>query len=96
MATVLSLSVMVASFISHVTGQTGAIGLCTGKGCGYCPNTLTQQGTGYPACVVYSRDVILGGYAKDYPTEADGNKKIWYDIRKFDGHAYPHYEINDD
>lgn len=56
------------------------MGLCNTNQCDYCPNSLTTAGTGYPACVIYDRDTVLGGKAADYPDEINGSRMIYYDI----------------
>ncbi|PIA92334.1 hypothetical protein CB0940_09143 [Cercospora beticola] len=63
----------------------GALGqapmrLCTDETCENCPNSVTTAGTGYPACVVYDRDTVLGSTAGDYEQVEDSRRNIIFDI----------------
>lgn len=76
------LALMATGYIaSQVIAQSGDIGLCTSEGCGDCPNTLLQQGNGYPACVIYNRDDILGDYREQYNIESQ-LADIYFNIRE--------------
>jgi hypothetical protein len=54
--------------------------LCTDESCGNCPNALTTDGTGYPECVIYERDTVLGGKEDEYPPVKGNSRTIYYDI----------------
>lgn len=83
MATLNSLLLaLFASLLTPVAGQDGALRLCTGDGCDYCPNSLTQQGTGYPACVIYEKETVLGGYIDQYEGSGDV-KTVYFDVREY-------------
>jgi hypothetical protein len=58
--------------------------LCTGGSCKSCPSSLTTTGTGFPKCVVYNRETVLGGSAKQFAPERNGKRKIYFDIKKQD------------
>jgi hypothetical protein len=60
--------------------QESPIKLCNGKSCKYCPSSLTTTGTGYPSCVVYDRDTVLGGKVGDYAPIEGESRMIYYDI----------------
>ena len=76
---------VVLGFLTIGSLAQAPMGLCTGSDCGYCPNSVTTAGTGYPACVVYDRDTVLGGSAGEYEqTENSARKQIYFDIGKLD------------
>jgi hypothetical protein len=56
------------------------VSLCTGEACDNCPNALTTAGTGYPQCVIYDRDTVLGAKESEYEPELNGGRMIYYDI----------------
>jgi hypothetical protein len=62
------------------TQDQSPISLCTDEAWGNCPNALTTDGTGYPACVVYETDTVLGGKESEYPPMKGNSRTIYYDI----------------
>jgi hypothetical protein len=58
--------------------------LCTDKSCKDCPNALTTDGTGYPKCVIYDRDTVLGGKEDEYPPIEGNSRTIYYEIGTLD------------
>jgi hypothetical protein len=41
---------------------------------------LTTTGTGFPTCVIYDRDTVLGGKEAEYPPKLGDSRMIYYDI----------------
>jgi hypothetical protein len=73
-------SAALSLLLARAAAQTGAIGVCNSGTCDYCPNSLVQQGTGYPACVIYNRDDVLGAKKDDYPVNG-AIYNLFFDIR---------------
>lgn len=46
MAMTLPLALAATAFFGLATAQSGSMSLCTGDDCGYCPNSVTTDGTG--------------------------------------------------
>jgi hypothetical protein len=68
--------------ILATAAQAQVMGICTGEECDYCPNSLTTAGTGFPECVIYDRDTVLGGKEGDYEGEVSGSRDLYYDIEE--------------
>jgi hypothetical protein len=67
--------------LALVTAQDQSpMSLCTDDTCDNCPNALTTDGTGYPACVVYETATVLGGSESEYPNKTGNSRTIFYDI----------------
>jgi hypothetical protein len=60
--------------------QESPVKLCNGEACDYCPSSLTTTGTGYPSCVIYDRDTVLGGKVGDFDPVKGESRMIYYDI----------------
>jgi hypothetical protein len=60
--------------------QESPVKMCNSENCDYCPSSITTAGTGYPACVIYDRDTVLGGKAGDFDPVVGGTRMIYYDI----------------
>jgi hypothetical protein len=80
MPSLLAVEVLIGLLAIGATAQNAPMSLCTSEACDYCPNSITTAGTGYPACVIYDRDTVLGGKEADYPPEVSGSRMIYYDI----------------
>lgn len=76
----MSVVLMTAIFGALALGQDSPIRLCTESACDNCPNSLTTAGTGYPSCVIYDRDTVLGGTVDQYEMAPADTRKIFYDI----------------
>jgi hypothetical protein len=70
---------LIGLLAAHALAQ-APMRLCTSEACDNCPNALTTTGTGYPQCVIYDRDTVLGVDASEYPEELNGVRTIYYDI----------------
>jgi hypothetical protein len=59
--------------------QESPMKMCNSEKCDYSPSSITTAGTGYPACVVYDRDTVLGGKAGDFDPVVGGTR-MFYNI----------------
>jgi hypothetical protein len=75
-----SIQVVMSLLAIGAIAQDAPINLCTSEACDWCPNSLTTTGTGYPACVIYDRDTVLGGKEAEYPPKLGDSRMIYYDI----------------
>ena len=80
MPSLLVIEILIGLLAVGATAQGAPVKLCNSQACDYCPNSLTTTGTGYPSCVIYDRDTVLGGKEADYPPEVGGSRLIYYDI----------------
>jgi len=64
----------------RASAQEAPVKLCNSEACDYCPSSLTTTGTGFPSCVIYDRDTVLGGKVADYPPVLGDSRMIYYDI----------------
>lgn len=71
--------------ITSSFAQTPPLGICNSAACDYCPNSVATAGTGYPACVIYNRDDVLGGKAGDYAPELSGKRELFFDLPQMEG-----------
>lgn len=80
-----SIDVLLSLLAIGAIAQDSPVKLCNSVNCDYCPSSITTQGTGYPACVVYDRDTVLGGKSADFPPRTGDFRKIWFDIAPIGG-----------
>lgn len=78
-------SVLVGLLSLSAQAQDSPVRLCNSDACDYCPTSITTTGTGYPACVIYDRDTVLGGKEADYPPVKGDSREIFFDIAPTSG-----------
>lgn len=81
MLSLTALEVIVSLLAVRAVAQSSPVQLCTGELCDNCPAAIASvgppQGEG---CVIYDREVVLGGAAGEFPPEINGRREIYFDI----------------
>lgn len=81
MLSLTAFEVIVSLLAVRAVAQDSPVQLCTGELCDNCPAAIASvgppQGEG---CVIYDREVVLGGAAGDFAPEINGRRNIFFDI----------------
>lgn len=85
MPSLFSVEAIMALLAVGAIAQDSPVKLCNAETCDYCPSSITTTGTGYPSCVIYDRETVLGGKSGDYSPQTGDHREIFFDIAPTQG-----------